>query len=72
MNSVRVAAWRLGEVNFKKDGKPDLSGAALRRVELLDVDGITAASNFKPAWTTGWIAGRAMATGTWNFFKSKA
>jgi predicted Rossmann fold flavoprotein len=29
--------------------------------ELLDVDGITGGFNFQAAWTTGWIAGRAMA-----------
>jgi predicted Rossmann fold flavoprotein len=29
--------------------------------ELLDIDGITGGFNFQSAWTTGWIAGRAMA-----------
>jgi len=29
--------------------------------ELLDLDGITGGFNFQAAWTTGWIAGRAMA-----------
>ncbi len=29
--------------------------------ELLDVDGITGGFNFQAAWTTGWIAGNAMA-----------
>jgi predicted Rossmann fold flavoprotein len=29
--------------------------------ELLDVDGITGGFNFQAAWTTGWIAGQAMA-----------
>jgi predicted flavoprotein YhiN len=29
--------------------------------ELLDVDGITGGFNFQSAWTTGWIAGHAMA-----------
>jgi hypothetical protein len=29
--------------------------------ELLDIDGITGGFNFQAAWTTGWIAGRAMA-----------
>jgi predicted Rossmann fold flavoprotein len=28
--------------------------------ELLDIDGITGGFNFQAAWTTGWIAGRAM------------
>ena len=29
--------------------------------ELLDVDGITGGFNFQAAWTTGWLAGLAMA-----------
>jgi predicted Rossmann fold flavoprotein len=29
--------------------------------EVLDIDGITGGFNFQSAWTTGWIAGRAMA-----------
>ena len=29
--------------------------------ELLDLDGITGGFNFQAAWTTGWIAGQAMA-----------
>lgn len=29
--------------------------------ELLDIDGITGGFNFQAAWSTGWIAGRAMA-----------
>ena len=29
--------------------------------ELLDIDGITGGCNFQAAWTTGWIAGQAMA-----------
>jgi predicted Rossmann fold flavoprotein len=29
--------------------------------ELLDMDGLTGGFNFQAAWTTGWIAGRAMA-----------
>jgi predicted Rossmann fold flavoprotein len=29
--------------------------------EILDVDGITGGFNFQAAWTTGWMAGRAMA-----------
>jgi predicted Rossmann fold flavoprotein len=29
--------------------------------ELLDIDGITGGFNFQSAWTTGWIAGNAMA-----------
>jgi len=29
--------------------------------ELLDIDGLTGGFNFQAAWTTGWLAGRAMA-----------
>jgi predicted flavoprotein YhiN len=29
--------------------------------ELLDIDGITGGFNFQAAWTTGWLAGNAMA-----------
>jgi predicted Rossmann fold flavoprotein len=29
--------------------------------ELLDIDGLTGGFNLQAAWTTGWIAGRAMA-----------
>ena len=29
--------------------------------ELLDIDGVTGGFNFQAAWTTGWIAGKAMA-----------
>jgi predicted Rossmann fold flavoprotein len=32
--------------------------------ELLDLDGITGGFNFQAAWTTGWIAGHAMAEST--------
>jgi predicted Rossmann fold flavoprotein len=31
--------------------------------EVLDIDGITGGYNFQSAWTTGWQAGRAMASG---------
>ena len=31
--------------------------------EVLDIDGVTGGFNFQAAWTTGWIAGRAMAAG---------
>lgn len=30
--------------------------------EILDIDGITGGFNFQSAWTTGWIAGQAIAT----------
>jgi hypothetical protein len=28
---------------------------------VLDIDGLTGGFNFQSAWTTGWIAGQAMA-----------
>jgi predicted Rossmann fold flavoprotein len=50
----------LREVNFKTMESritPRLYFAG----ELLDIDGITGGFNFQAAWTTGWIAGHAMA-----------
>ncbi len=57
---VTCGGVRLAEVNFKtmeSKIRPGLFFAG----ELLDVDGITGGFNFQAAWTTGWIAGRAMA-----------
>jgi ribonuclease BN (tRNA processing enzyme) len=38
----------------------------------LDIDGVTGGFNFQSAWTTGWLAGRAMAKGIdkWNTNRS--
>jgi hypothetical protein len=58
---VTCGGVRLGEVNFKTMESrvcPRLFFAG----ELLDIDGITGGFNFQAAWTTGWIAGKAMAT----------
>ena len=38
-----------------------LAIAARIRLLVLDVDGVTGGFNFQNAWTTGWLAGRAMA-----------
>ena len=57
---VTCGGVRLREVNFKTMESrivPHLYFAG----ELLDVDGITGGFNFQAAWTTGWIAGHAMA-----------
>jgi len=57
---VTCGGVRLQEVNFKTMESrivPRLYFAG----ELLDVDGITGGFNFQSAWTTGWIAGNAMA-----------
>ena len=59
---VTCGGVRLREVNFKTMESritPNLFFAG----ELLDVDGITGGFNFQSAWTTGWIAGHAMAAG---------
>ena len=57
---VTCGGVSLDEVNFKTMESrlvPRLYFAG----ELLDIDGITGGFNFQSAWTTGWIAGRAMA-----------
>jgi predicted flavoprotein YhiN len=57
---VTCGGVRLGEVNFKTMESRLCSGLFFAG-ELLDLDGITGGFNFQAAWTTGWIAGRAMA-----------
>ena len=57
---VTCGGVNLREVNFKTMESritPHLYFAG----ELLDIDGITGGFNFQAAWTTGWIAGHAMA-----------
>jgi hypothetical protein len=57
---VTCGGVRLSEVNFKTMESrvcPRLYFAG----ELLDIDGLTGGFNFQSAWTTGWLAGRAMA-----------
>ena len=57
---VTCGGVRLREVDFKTMESritPNLFFAG----ELLDIDGITGGFNFQSAWTTGWIAGHAMA-----------
>lgn len=57
---VTCGGVRLSEVNFKTmESKlcPGLHFAG----EVLDIDAVTGGFNFQAAWTTGWIAGRAMA-----------
>jgi predicted Rossmann fold flavoprotein len=57
---VTCGGVSLREVNFKTMESritPNLYFAG----ELLDLDGITGGFNFQAAWTTGWIAGNAMA-----------
>lgn len=57
---VTCGGVRLREVNFKTMESRVSPGLYLAG-EVLDIDGITGGFNFQSAWTTGWIAGRAMA-----------
>jgi predicted Rossmann fold flavoprotein len=57
---VTCGGVRLSEVNFKTMESRICPGLYFAG-ELLDLDGITGGFNFQSAWTTGWIAGRAMA-----------
>jgi hypothetical protein len=66
-----------GKTTFKEEfvtcGGVDLPGVNLTTMEhkkitglyfageVLDIDGETGGSNFQAAWTTGWVAGRAIA-----------
>ncbi|HMG04429.1 MAG TPA: aminoacetone oxidase family FAD-binding enzyme, partial [Chthoniobacterales bacterium] len=57
---VTCGGVALREINFKTMESritPHLYFAG----ELLDLDGVTGGFNFQAAWTTGWIAGHAMA-----------
>jgi predicted Rossmann fold flavoprotein len=59
---VTCGGVTLREINFKTMESritPHLYFAG----ELLDLDGLTGGFNFQAAWTTGWIAGHAMAGG---------
>jgi predicted Rossmann fold flavoprotein len=57
---VTCGGVRLSEVDFKTMESrlcPGLHFAG----EVLDIDGVTGGFNFQSAWTTGWLAGQAMA-----------
>jgi predicted flavoprotein YhiN len=56
---VTCGGVRLDEVNFKTMESRICPGLHFAG-ELLDIDGITGGFNFQAAWTTGWLAGRAM------------
>ncbi len=58
---VTCGGVRLSEVNFKTMESRVCPGLYFAG-ELLDIDGLTGGFNFQAAWTTGWIAGRALAT----------
>jgi hypothetical protein len=57
---VTCGGVRLGEVNFKTMESKVCPGLFFAG-ELLDIDGVTGGFNFQAAWTTGWLAGNAMA-----------
>ena len=57
---VTCGGVRLSEVNFKTMESRICPGLYFAG-ELLDIDGITGGFNFQAAWTTGWIAGHALA-----------
>lgn len=58
---VTCGGVKLNEVDFKTMESRVCPGLFFAG-ELLDIDGITGGFNFQAAWTTGWIAGRAMAS----------
>lgn len=57
---VTCGGVRLSEVNFRTMASRLCPGLYFAG-ELLDIDGITGGFNFQAAWTTAWLAGRAMA-----------
>jgi predicted Rossmann fold flavoprotein len=57
---VTCGGVKLSEVDFKTMESRVCPGLFFAG-ELLDIDGITGGFNFQAAWTTGWIAGRAIA-----------
>jgi predicted Rossmann fold flavoprotein len=57
---VTCGGVKLSEVNFKTMESKVCPGLFFAG-EVLDVDGLTGGFNFQAAWTTGWLAGRAMA-----------
>jgi hypothetical protein len=57
---VTCGGVKLSEVNFKTMESRICPGLFFAG-ECLDIDGITGGFNFQAAWTTGWVAGKAMA-----------
>jgi len=57
---VTCGGVRLSEVDFKTMESRIVPGLYFAG-EVLDIDGITGGFNFQAAWTTGWVAGQAMA-----------
>jgi predicted Rossmann fold flavoprotein len=59
---VTCGGVRLSEVDFRTMESRVCPGLHFAG-EVLDIDGITGGFNFQAAWTTGWIAGHALAAG---------
>lgn len=59
---VTCGGVRLREVDFKTMESRTCPGLHMAG-EILDIDGVTGGFNFQAAWTTGWLAGTAMASG---------
>lgn len=59
---VTAGGVPLNEVNFSTMESRRCPGLHFAG-EVLDMDGVTGGFNFQSAWTTGWLAGRAMAKG---------
>ncbi len=57
---VTCGGVRLSEVDFRTMQSKRCPGLHFAG-EVLDIDGITGGFNFQAAWTTGWLAGQAMA-----------
>ena len=57
---VTCGGVRLSEVDFRTMESRLCSGIYFAG-EVLDIDGLTGGFNFQAAWTTGWIAGNALA-----------
>ena len=57
---VTCGGVRLREVDFRTMESRVCPGLHFAG-EVLDIDGVTGGFNFQSAWTTGWLAGRAMA-----------
>ena len=58
---VTCGGVRLDEVDFKTMKSRVVKGLYFAG-EVLDIDGITGGFNFQSSWTTGWLAGNALAS----------
>ncbi|NET37811.1 MAG: NAD(P)/FAD-dependent oxidoreductase [Cyanothece sp. SIO1E1] len=59
---VTCGGVSLREINFKTMASRCCANLYFAG-EILDIDGVTGGFNFQSAWTTGWLAGRAMGEG---------